>query len=53
MLADALVIIGSLCLVIMDLRIESESFSSIARVIRGIMRFLRIFLLFRKVIFFN
>ena len=41
---------GSIALVILDLTISSENFSIISRIFRGIFRFLRIFLLFRKVI---
>ena len=49
MLFDAFVIAGSIVLVILDLNISNTQFSSISKILRAIFRFLRIFLLFRKV----
>lgn len=46
---DAVVIFGSVVLVVVDLSLEDSAFSSISKIIRGIFRLLRIFLLFRKV----
>ena len=45
---DALVIVGSIILVIVDLTVDG-TFNSISKIVRGIFRLLRIFLLFRKV----
>lgn len=53
LLFDAIVIIISFVLVIIELAIQDESknptLSLIARIVRGVFRFLRIFILFRKV----
>lgn len=46
---DALVIVGSIILVIVDIIFDESSFNSISKIVRGIFRLLRIFLLFRKV----
>ena len=48
---DAFIIVSSIVLVCIDLfgEIENKSFSNVSKVIRGIFRFLRIILLFRKV----
>ncbi|EGR33678.1 hypothetical protein IMG5_045930 [Ichthyophthirius multifiliis] len=45
---DFLIIIISIILVIIDISTSNNSFSSVATIIRGIFRFLRIFLLIRK-----
>jgi len=45
---DAIVIVISIVLVCTDMAVDNESFSSISKVIRGIFRFLRLFLVFRK-----
>ena len=49
---DAIVIIGSIILVIVDLSVDG-TFNSISKIVRAIFRLLRIFLLFRKVYFFE
>lgn len=49
---DALIMIGSIVLVVIDLVLENSSFNTISKIVRGIFRLLRIFLLFRKVAVF-
>jgi len=51
LLFDAAVIVCSVVLVFLDIFVSSKKFSTISKIIRGIFRFLRIFLLFRKVNF--
>lgn len=48
-LFDSVVIVASIVLAIFDIVLSDERFSTISRVLRGILRFMRIFLLFRKV----
>ncbi|CAK87723.1 unnamed protein product (macronuclear) [Paramecium tetraurelia] len=45
---DALIIIASIVLIILDLNLEGDAFTTISKVLRGIFRFLRLFLVFRK-----
>ncbi|CAD8196915.1 unnamed protein product [Paramecium pentaurelia] len=45
---DALIIVASIVLIILDLNLEGEAFTTISKVLRGIFRFLRLFLVFRK-----
>ncbi|CAD8117077.1 unnamed protein product [Paramecium sonneborni] len=45
---DALIIIASIVLIILDLILEGDAFTTISKVLRGIFRFLRLFLVFRK-----
>lgn len=51
LLFDALIIVGSIALVIVDLITigHDGSFNLISKIIRGVFRFFRIFLMFRKV----
>ena len=42
-------IIASLVLVVVDITIDNKTFSSISKILRVVFRFLRLFLLFRKV----
>jgi cAMP-specific phosphodiesterase 4 len=47
---DAIVIIASIALVVLELYVDyGRTFSSVSSIVRGIFRFLRIFLLMRKV----
>jgi len=48
LLFDAIVILGSIALVIVDLSVDG-TFNAISKIVRAIFRLLRIFLLFRKV----
>ena len=48
---DALIIIASIILIILDLILEGDAFTTISKVLRGVFRFLRLFLVFRKVNF--
>ncbi|CAD8106543.1 unnamed protein product [Paramecium sonneborni] len=45
---DALIIIASIVLIILDLNLQGDAFTTISKVLRGIFRFLRLFLVFRK-----
>ncbi|CAD8190497.1 unnamed protein product [Paramecium pentaurelia] len=45
---DALIIIASIVLIILDLNLQGDAFITISKVLRGIFRFLRLFLVFRK-----
>lgn len=49
LLFDAIVIIASVVLLALDFTLENDSFSTISKILRGIFRFLRLFLVFRKV----
>jgi hypothetical protein len=46
---DALIIVASIVLIILDLNLDGAAFTTISKVLRGIFRFLRLFLVFRKV----
>lgn len=46
-----LIILVSIILVITDLGVDNSDFTSISKIFRAVFRFLRIFLLFRKVFF--
>ncbi|CAD8199035.1 unnamed protein product [Paramecium pentaurelia] len=45
---DALIIVASIILIILDLNLQGDAFTTISKVLRGIFRFLRLFLVFRK-----
>lgn len=49
LLFDALVIVASVVLLILDFTLDNSEFSTISKILRGIFRFLRLFLVFRKV----
>lgn len=49
MIFDAIVIIFSIVLLALDLELSNESFKIISKVLRSIFRFLRLFLVFRKI----
>lgn len=46
---DAIVILASVVLLILDFTLNNSQFSTISKILRGIFRFLRLFLVFRKV----
>eukprot|EP00825_Cyclidium_porcatum_P049592 TRINITY_DN8606_c0_g1_i4.p1 TRINITY_DN8606_c0_g1~~TRINITY_DN8606_c0_g1_i4.p1 ORF type:complete len:344 (+),score=54.80 TRINITY_DN8606_c0_g1_i4:161-1192(+) len=48
-LFDALVISISIIILALDMNLENKSFKTISKVVRGIFRFLRLFLVFRKI----
>ena len=50
MILDAIVIVASIVLAILDvLNVGGSDFGTITKIIRGIFRFLRIFIILRKV----
>lgn len=48
MIFDALVILISVILLILDSNMNDSNFKTVSKVLRGIFRFLRLFLVFRK-----
>lgn len=49
MVFDSIVIVTSITLLILDDNLDNANFTTISKVLRGIFRFLRLFLVFRKV----
>lgn len=52
-LFDAIVIAASIVLLALDMKLDNKNFKTISKILRGIFRFLRLFLVFRKVTEFN
>jgi cAMP-specific phosphodiesterase 4 len=48
MIFDAVVIVASIAILMLDLNINDANFTTVSKVLRGIFRFLRLFLVFRK-----
>lgn len=48
-LFDAIVIAASIVLLALDMKLDNKNFKTISKILRGIFRFLRLFLVFRKV----
>jgi len=48
MIFDAIIILISVILLILDLEMTDSNFKTVSKVLRGIFRFLRLFLVFRK-----
>ena len=46
---DTLIILISMAMIILDFTINDSNFSTASKILRGIFRFLRLFLVFRKV----